>query len=136
MAEMREVLARDGVATAIEVTEETADQIALMSGGVVLGEDGKTTGVRIPTLWGNQDADLGDFVLRTKDTGRYKVLSKEQYHSEFFVKAPEGLVEAIRNAPPVPEEKPEFESEEDLQAHTHRNLFEERRNNMYGRSAD
>ena len=135
----------DGTAIrAVEVTVESSEVLANEYGGQVIhadaGEDGthEVVGVRLPTLYGALEVRLGEIAVKSA-RGRLSSMDKQQFEQSFMSQYVPRR-ETYSDEAVIVNTNPDIQSEEDLQAVTQRNLYEERMKRMkdpnYGRSAD
>jgi hypothetical protein len=74
----------------IEVTQSNVDEVARWCGGSVekihntLSNQMESTGLlAVPSIYGSISAELGSFVARDRETGRFSVMKREHLDSEY-----------------------------------------------------
>ena len=74
----------------IELTRENLVQVATWCGGRVndirniMSDAVASTSIGVPSLYGAIDAEVGSFIARNSETGKFSVMTKEHLEQEYI----------------------------------------------------
>jgi hypothetical protein len=73
----------------VELTKDNLVQVATWCGGRindirnVMSDTGNTSSIGVPSLYGAIDAEIGSFIAREVETGKFLVMTKEHLDHEY-----------------------------------------------------
>lgn len=97
LPEMQEFLTNQGVVRGIRVSDTNANDLAKAFGGTTLLSPvqpypAEIVGIRVPTLYGNLDVQVDEYLLRESNTGRLSSMTEQEFKQTYFVDADPGLI--------------------------------------------